>query len=138
MDLYRVPTPIHIVCKVTTGTARTQAHEWVGSMALSLWTWGLGIIYKELSAGGSTERSGASGRCSGRDSHGCRVSLVSTDLPGEPAGCHLKVHLDSSPVLIFRPCWLRGLPNILSINTFPASSIRRKSVPPPSSWMSHR
>ena len=51
---------------------------------------------------------------------------------GEPPGCHPQVHLDSSPVLTFTPCWLRELPNILPINTFPASSIRRKSAPPPS------
>lgn len=44
MDLYDVPTPIHVMCKVTTGTARTQAHEQVWSMALSLRTWGLGIV----------------------------------------------------------------------------------------------
>lgn len=65
MDLYGVPTPTHVVFKVTTGTARTQVHEWVQRMALSLWTWHLGVIYKELSAGGSTERSGAAGWCPG-------------------------------------------------------------------------
>ena len=48
MDLYGVPTPTHVVCKVTTETARTQAHEWVRRMALSLWTWSLGVVYKEL------------------------------------------------------------------------------------------
>ena len=51
------PHPIHLqgergkeedVCKVTTETARTQAHEWVRRMALSLWTWSLGVVYKEL------------------------------------------------------------------------------------------
>lgn len=58
---------------------------------------GSGNVYKELSAGGSTEavQEHQDGVQAGQP--WCRkVSLVSTDLPGEPAGCHLKVHLDSS------------------------------------------
>lgn len=65
MDLYGVPTPLHVTCKVTTGTAGTQAQEQVWSAALSLRTW-VWDSFKELPAGGSTEQSGAAGRCPGR------------------------------------------------------------------------
>ena len=47
------------------GTARTQAHQWGEALPFCPWTWDLGVLSKEFSAGGSTEGPEAAGQCQG-------------------------------------------------------------------------